>query len=861
MTQQRNTKFEQVAASAIQALAAVLLSLFGVAFALLWWLWFALRFFGRTGRELLFRRLSLRDLRALPHTLSRGFRVFYQDVGESVLAFGESVGTILRGVRRGAALARFSREKLLPLLRTGGQKLCALGRFSWQKLCVFGRFSWQKLCIFGRFARKELRALGRRLWRLLRIGGRKLWRVLCLCGRKLLRVLRGFFREARYALRTRAEDLASDIRGLLRWIGTRPLRRARRFCRARPLPEWGQVFALASLAFLLGIFSAYLAESVRLGALAGFQSAGAMALTALLTASVTFFLTVVTGELALAFTLPALTVTLFGFANFCKTVINGTPITTEDLRLLRTLRSVTDVAGDLPKSPWLVGGLIAIAVLAVLLWTLSPALARLHGRMRFLTLCASLSVLLIFVFGNGAKPLGRAFSLDMQTRQEAEQTYGAYGAVAGIWRDYAMRGDTEITDYSEAYMQNVLARIDARIAEHPVQARAEEDYPNIVVLQQESQFDISKLPGVRFSEDPVACFHALAEEGETGSFYSRYLGFGTGYIEMGVLSGLNSRYLRFGTNVCFLEPEDYGRLAAMPQVFADNGYFTGAYHSHTNELYNRTENFPRLGFEETLFEDEMDGKVFHGAYVADGYFANFLCDRMEELNREGKRAFLFGITMENHQPFVETKFTETSGVTAESALFTPEAAQIFQCVTEGTVYADRALGEMVERFKEQEEPVVLIAFGDHRPNLSVGEEDNIFRILGLTKTAAMGSLPLDEMQTLYTTDYLIWSNVPELQEELAGAHGMTSYSTLGADVLRLAGVPMSRYWQLIGLCREASLVDADSYFADGSGRLFRNREEAGLSSADEELLELLRAVVYDAYYGEGYITAEMNEAP
>ena len=70
---------------------------------------------------------------------------------------------------------------------------------------------------------------------------------------------------------------------------------------------------------------------------------------------------------------------------------------------------------------------------------------------------------------------------------------------------------------------------------------------------------------------------------------------------------------------------------------------------------------------------------------------------------------------------------------------------------------------------------------------------------------------------------------------------------------------MSRYWGLLNLVRRASLTNIDSYFVDGSGNPSFSPEEADLSDQERELLRLREDVIYDAMYGEQYITDAMNE--
>ena len=69
----------------------------------------------------------------------------------------------------------------------------------------------------------------------------------------------------------------------------------------------------------------------------------------------------------------------------------------------------------------------------------------------------------------------------------------------------------------------------------------------------------------------------------------------------------------------------------------------------------------------------------------------------------------------------------------------------------------------------------------------------------------------------------------------------------------------TRWWALQDRIREISLTDTDLYFVDGEGNGYFSAEEAPLSDEARELIELKRAVTYDAFYGERYITAQMNE--
>ena len=112
--------------------------------------------------------------------------------------------------------------------------------------------------------------------------------------------------------------------------------------------------------------------------------------------------------------------------------------------------------------------------------------------------------------------------------------------------------------YSEAYMEQVLARIDEILTEDSADAPAAAVQPNIIVAQSESFYDLTRLPGLQYERDPLENFHALESEGISGTFHSHYLGYGTGYLEMSMLYGITAvsyTHLQHTTGSVWIPPQ------------------------------------------------------------------------------------------------------------------------------------------------------------------------------------------------------------------------------------------------------------------------------------------------------------------
>ena len=68
--------------------------------------------------------------------------------------------------------------------------------------------------------------------------------------------------------------------------------------------------------------------------------------------------------------------------------------------------------------------------------------------------------------------------------------------------------------------------------------------------------------------------------------------------------------------------------------------------------------------------------------------------------------------------------------------------------------------------------------------------------LGLCPENETDSWTPQQVNDLYSTDYLIWANDPALLGEQAGTRQDSSVTALGPQVLDLLGIPESRWWAL-----------------------------------------------------------------
>ena len=283
------------------------------------------------------------------------------------------------------------------------------------------------------------------------------------------------------------------------------------------------------------------------------------------------------------------------------------------------------------------------------------------------------------------------------------------------------------------------------------------------------------------------------------------------------------------------------------RVLKENGYRTIAFHAHTNALYNRDRNYPRLGFDQVLFFDPyLEQATFAGGYFDDDSAADVIISLFEE-NRE-EPVFLYTMTMQNHQPYYAGRY-DREAVEVSSPLLSQEELEGVSCYVTGLYDADRMLGRLVDYFSQIDEPVILVFAGDHTPSLPLGSEESLYTRLGLVPTVTSSGWSEEDYLAMMATDYMIWSNCREPEGER-----VSGVTTMGADLLALAGTPSTPFFAWMGQARRETMAF--------HARLITLGPDGQPVSPDAPAVRAFRNdytdVIYDLLYGQGYITGEIN---
>lgn len=422
------------------------------------------------------------------------------------------------------------------------------------------------------------------------------------------------------------------------------------------------------------------------------------------------------------------------------------------------------------------------------------------------------------------------------------------GFLAGFYS--AARQSTMRTPdiYNEDNMNRILLQLHATAPA----AAAPEVKPNVVVLVSESFFDPTRLPNVTFSGEPVPNYRALAEDFPSGIFLSNTYAGGTGNVEMEIFTGIPSAFLGSGESLTGLsDGSAYDRVPSIVKAFTAQGYRADYVHAYTNALYERTRNIPALGFDQALFSADFTVDLTNtGDYPSDDSLVDQLIAQFEAKGDDP--IFLWGMSMENHQPYYAGKFSEPSPVTGTSDLLDDAELGALDALLYGLYDADASLGRLVDYFSNCGEPTILVFLGDHLPGLYQSGDKSMYQSLNCVSTSDTSQWTPEELQKMHGTNYLVWNNYGAQLE----APETVSCTGLGSRILSWAGIPKPLYFTWVDRAMEQMLLYRERLFITADGMPYNEPPEDCTA-----MVGTYRSIVYDILYGEQYVAEAMTAAP
>lgn len=430
----------------------------------------------------------------------------------------------------------------------------------------------------------------------------------------------------------------------------------------------------------------------------------------------------------LAYILTISTVWLgLGVTNFVITSKRVTPFSATDLKLLD---SIDDIIGKYLNSfelVLIVISVVAVAAIVVIIWAKFPKYAEKIKIGRNLILVAVTGIIMAIII-----KIGFACGAVSQKFPNMTIAYDDYGFPYCFVCSLLYKGVEEPSEYSEEAVDEVMSYLDnmSTVNENKLKT------PNIIFLQLESFFDVSKMKNLELSSDATPIFNQLKEKYPSGYLTVNNVGYGTANTEFEIMTGLNLDNFGPGefpyktilkTKTC--ESAAY--------ILKEYGYSTHAIHNNTATFYGRRNVFTRLGYDSFTSVEYMNPKSYT---VTDWVKDDVLTEEiMKVLTSTEEQDYVYTISVQGHGDYPKESVLENPVITVTGGYDSTEEMYMWEYYVNMIYEMDVFVGDLIKELEKFDEETVLVMYGDHLPSLNI-KESNL------------------ENGNLYETEYIVWSN-------------------------------------------------------------------------------------------------------
>lgn len=402
----------------------------------------------------------------------------------------------------------------------------------------------------------------------------------------------------------------------------------------------------------------------------------------------------------------------------------------------------------------------------------------------------------------------------------------------------------EPAGYSEENLQKLQEEL-AGSATGNTESVDMEMAPNIIVVMNEAFSDLSVLGDYETNMEVMPFISSLTDNTQKGWMYSSVKGGNTANVEFEFLTGLSMYFLPVGS----IPYQQYIRseIPAISSQLSSIGYTSVGMHPYYPKGWNRNTVYADMGFDEMYFIHDFTGAEKLRTYVSDWTTYKKIIDRYENKD-EDEKLFVFDVTMQNHGSYVKhfENFVPDVSILNQSVPYQASAEQYLSLIKR----SDEAFKDLITYFESQEEPTIILMFGDHQPADYVTNVIDSGKTMGEGEyTTAVGKSGSDRKER-YIVPYIMWANYDI--EESTGEE--TSANYLGLRLLEAAGIPFTDFQTYLKeLEKTVPILSASTVKVDP-----KNQEDA---EKTKELLDAYYTLQYNTMFDgknrlEGFFTYE-----
>ena len=528
------------------------------------------------------------------------------------------------------------------------------------------------------------------------------------------------------------------------------------------------------------------------------------------------FLYFILGNTFYSASISALIINLFSYANLLKIEGRDDPLVPADIALIKeALTAASDYKLDLHLFI-----LFLILLCSAILFVMGIFIKNPKQNWK-IRLCGSVAVIAVVVFMT--KFVYR--STDLYNSFDVPQRYNITSVFNNLGFNYCFLYNFNLypVEKPDGFSR---AEVEKWINAGAAQAPEDSDRlvkPHVLMVMCEAFTDLSDEDVFDYTpeDDPLKNYKKISNSDGviSGHIVVSNFAAGTANTEFDVLTGMQTNMLSDKTTSSFRTV--HKNILALPRIYKKAGYESSFMHPGHSWFYNRNSVYKYFGIDDQVFNDAFDSSDFKGPWISDEAFLDELISGFEEKTAENSNPiFSYSVTIQNHQAYTYGKYGFEPPEAPLRVMVSDSSKETIAVYMEGVKDSSNMLLSLTEYLDKLSEPVLLVFFGDHRPNLG-----NTYKELGIDVNV---NSSIESTIRTYETPYIIWQNkayekkfpLSQISKELElPKDGLMSSNYLGALVYEITGMTGSDpfFDYLNKMRRELPVICGNNFrLADGS---------------------------------------------
>ena len=517
--------------------------------------------------------------------------------------------------------------------------------------------------------------------------------------------------------------------------------------------------------------------------------------------------------------------TLFGMLCHYVFAFRGIPFLASDLSTMDAAISVMDSYDYSLTYRLFVMILIVVFWSALIMKTKKIAVMKLKLRLSmlgiyivFMTICVYVAVF--------TPLLTKTLAVTVNTFQP-QKSYGKNGSILTVIRSIQLIIVEKPEGYSVKATEAIADEYPDLVAEDAVE-------PNVIIIMNEAFSDLQAINDFKTNKEVTPYFKSLKENVVRGEMYVSGFGGKTANTEFEVLTGLSQAFTPPSSTPYQLFIKDM--LPSLTHTLKNRGYQGNiAMHPFGEKGYNRHKVYPLLGFDVFLSKKDFEGAALIRNHVSDEAGFDRIIEEYETVRATSDKPFYaFNVTMQNHSGYGEDFDNLPKDIEVlDSEFKTPEVERYLNLIN----ISDQALEKLITYFKGQEEPTVVVFYGDHQPNLPGRFYTELFG-------KESDKLSDEELMEKYKTPFIIWANYDIEEKE----NIKTSANYMGALILESTKMQTTRYSRFLSdTAKEVTALNVLGYFG-ADGQFYKTEDK---ESPYWQVINNYRTIQYNNMFDKG----------